>query len=392
MAGYVFLSNSTRPSRKEQYSREEVKLTNVCRPCLKTALEMGYNVFWGVNRDNPEGLPCELTLHMYDSHTYRSIFDFKSNWIAYKNLMTILKNNDIEVIHCNTPIGGVMGRICGKRMHVKKIIYTAHGFHFYQGAPLINRTIFKWAERLMAHWTDVIITMNQEDYESAQKFHLKKNGKVYKIHGVGISIDEYKNMNVDREEIRLGLGLKNQDIICISAGDLVSRKNYVVAIKAIALLKDSRVHYVICGIGPEKDNLKKLAKKLHVENQVHFLGFRTDIKELLFSADIFLFTSLQEGLPRSLMEAMACGLPCVVSNIRGNVDLIEGGKGGVLCEAKDAQSFANAIKQLSNSDKMRERMGAINKENVKKYDINVVNTEIKTIYSKELENKLIHMD
>ena len=125
--------------------------------------------------------------------------------------------------------------------------------------------------------------------------------------------------------------MKEEDIICISAGDLVARKNYAVAIKAIALLKNTRIHYLICGKGAEEKKLKELAKKLHVEKQIHFLGFRMDIDQLLLSSDLFLFTSLQEGLPRSLMEAMACELPCIVSSIRGNVDLIEIGRGGFLC-------------------------------------------------------------
>ena len=173
MPGYVFLSNSNKPNKAEEYSRQPVILSNVSRPYLEKALDMGYEVWFGTNRDKPENLECELPIHMYDSHTYRSIFNLKDNIIAYKNLMKILKNNDIKVIHCNTPIGGMIGRICGKKAKVKHIIYTAHGFHFYKGAPLLNRTIFKWAESLMAHWTDAIITMNEEDYQAAQKFKLK---------------------------------------------------------------------------------------------------------------------------------------------------------------------------------------------------------------------------
>lgn len=388
MSGYVFLSNSTKPNKKEQYSREEVKLTNVCRPCLQTALKMGYDVVLGVNRANPDGLPCELPIYMYDSHTYRSVFDLKNNLIAYKNLIRILKKYNIEIIHCNTPIGGTIGRICGKRMHVKKVIYTVHGFHFYKDAPFINRTVFKMAERIMARWTDVIITMNQEDYEAAQKFHIKKGGNIYKVHGVGINIDNYRNVNVDKKNVRLRLGIKDGDVVCISAGDLVSRKNYAVAIKAIALLRDSRIHYIVCGIGPEKRKLEKLAKNLHIENQIHFLGFRTDVKELLLSADVFLFTSLQEGLPRSLMEAMACGLPCIVSNIRGNIDLIEDKKGGFLCGTKDIKAFAYAINKLSYDSILQKKMGSINQENIKDYDINIVNKEIEDIYKKELGSKI----
>ena len=160
MAGYVFLSNSTKPSEEEQNSRTEVKLTNVSRPCLQTALEMGYDVYFGTNRANPEELQCELPVKMYDSHSYRSITAFKDNKVAYDNLVQIVKKGKVDVIHCNTPVGGFVGRLVGRRYKVHKVIYTAHGFHFFKGAPLFNRTVLKWAEMIMAHWTDAIITMN----------------------------------------------------------------------------------------------------------------------------------------------------------------------------------------------------------------------------------------
>ena len=197
MAGYVFISNGNKPNTKEANNRETVKLSNVSQPWLKAALELGYDVWFGINRNNPETIDCILPVHLYDAHTYRSLFNMKDNLVAYKNLMKILNNESIEVIHCNTPIGGMIGRICGKRGKVKKIIYTAHGFHFYKGAPIINNTILKWAEMVMARWTDVIITMNKEDFYAANKFKLKQGGKVYYIPGVGIDTEEFKNIQAD---------------------------------------------------------------------------------------------------------------------------------------------------------------------------------------------------
>ncbi|EOU1472103.1 glycosyltransferase family 4 protein [Clostridium perfringens] len=381
MAGYVFLSNSSKPSKEEQVSRKEVKLTNVNKPCLKTALDMGYEVWFGVNRESPENLKCELPIHLYDSHTYRSIFNLKDNIIAYKNLMKVLKENNIEVIHCNTPIGGVIGRFCGKRARVKKIIYTAHGFHFYKGAPLVNRTFFKWAEMFMAHWTDAIIIMNKEDYESAKKFRLKRGGKVYYTPGVGIDSKIYRNTNVNKSELRDTLGLKESDVVCISMGDLIARKNYGIAIKSIAKCKNDSIHYLICGTGPELKKLQKLAKEQGVDDRIHFLGFRTDIKELLKISDIFLFTTLQEGMPRSMMEAMASGLPCIASKIRGNVDLLEDGKGGYLVETDSEYQITNKLDELANNPKLRMEMSKANLERIKNFDVKEVEKVIYNIYS-----------
>ena len=384
MKGYVFISNSTKPSIEKANSREKVFPPNVSRPCLEAALDLGYEVFWGINRNKPEELECSLPVKLFDSHTYRSLTAFSDNRIALRNLSKVLKENCIEVIHCNTPVGGLVGRLCGRKFHTKHIIYTAHGFHFYKGAPLINRTVFKWAEQIMAHWTDVIITMNQEDFEAAKKFKLRKNGKVFKVHGVGITLSEYEDIIVDKEGKRRELGFTPQDIICISAGDLVARKNYGVAIEAIASIPSPNIHYLICGLGPEQKELEELAKQRGVENQIHFLGFRNDMKELMKISDIFILSSLQEGLPRSLMEAMAIGLPVIASRIRGNVDLIEEGKNGYLCQPMSSAEFARGINALSQNRSARQIMGAHNLVVIKGYDISVVQKEIANIYKEVL--------
>lgn len=384
MAGYVFISNSSKPSEAEQMSRERVELSNVSRPCLTAALDMGYDVYFGTNRENPEGLECELPIHLYDSHTYRSITAFKDNKIAYKNLKEVIKKSNAEVIHCNTPVGGMIGRICGKLNKVKYIIYTAHGFHFYEGAPLFNNTILKWAEMFMARFTDAIITMNSEDYEAAKKFRLKKGGRVYFIEGVGINTEDYFNLNADREKKRRELSLENDDIICISMGDLIKRKNYETVLRAFSRLNNKKIHYLICGTGPEEDNLKSLAKQLNIESNVHFLGFRRDIKELLKASDIFVFSTFQEGMPRSMMEAMASGLPCIASRVRGNIDLICDLEGGYLLSANDDKAFAEKIEYLSENPGLREEMSRANIERIKKYDVKIVSEKISKIYKEVL--------
>ena len=385
MAGYVFIGNSSKPTEEQLNSREMVRPGNVSRPCIQTALEMGYEVYLGTNRNRPEELECDLPVKLYDSHTYRSITAFKDNLTAYKNLKKVIKEGNVEVIHCNTPVGGMVGRLCGKMNGVKKVIYTAHGFHFYKGAPLFNRTVLKWAEMFMAHWTDAILTMNEEDFQSAKKFRLRKSGKVYYVPGVGINTEEFFSVRIDKQAKRDELGLFMDDIVCISMGDLIPRKNYETSIKAIALCNNPKVHYLICGRGPELDNLKKLAKELGVENQIHFLGFRTDIKELSKVADIFLFTTLQEGMPRSMMEAMASGLPCIASKIRGNVDLLEEGIGGYLVPAKDENAVADRLERLVENLDLREKMRKANLERIKGFDIRVVKKRMEEIYKEVIQ-------
>lgn len=385
MAGYVFLSNAAKPTAEKYHNRDIIKPSNVSRPCLQAALDMGYDVVYGIQRAKPEELECELPVKLYDAHTYRSITAFKDNKIAYKNLNKVIRENNVEVIHCNTPVGGMVGRFCGKKNKVKKIIYTAHGFHFYKGAPLFNRTVLKWAEMLMARWTDAIITMNQEDYAAAKKFKLRKGGKVYFVNGVGITLKDFEGLSHLRQQKREEMGVKDEDIVLISMGDLVPRKNYGAAIRAIAKANDPRLQYMICGKGPELENLQNLAKELGVEKQIHFLGFRTDVKELLTGADIFLFTTRQEGLPRSMMEAMASGLPCVASAIRGNVDLIENGVNGFTCPTDDVDGYAAAIAKIAGDPALRETMRTNNLKKIKNYDITVVEKQIREIYADVLK-------
>ncbi len=358
------------------------KITNFAIPSIKAAQAMNYDVDMAANYSNFNDDPEKYGVIINHIDLVRNPLNLK-NIIATKQMLALIKEKGIDAIHCNTPIGGILGRVCGKLCGVKKVIYTAHGFHFYKGAPLFNRTVIKWIERFMAHWTDAIITMNKEDFEEAKKFKLRNNGKAYFVHGVGINTKDF-NVECDKEAKRRELGIKETDTVLISMGDLIKRKNYNPVIEAVAKLKNAGVHYLICGKGPELESLTALAKLLGVEEQIHFLGFRTDVKELLQIADIFVFSTLQEGLPRSLMEAMSVGIPCVVSKIRGNVDLVEDGVNGFLCETNDSDCYARAIKTLTEDELLRNRMKEENLKKICDYDVSVVSEEIKKIYEEVL--------
>lgn len=308
----------------------------------------------------------------------------KTNLTAYKELVEFIKKENIDYIHCNTPTGGILGRLAGKKCKVKKVIYQAHGFHFYKGAPKKNWLLYYSVEKWLARYTDALITINSEDFELAKtKLKLRKNGKVYYVPGVGIDTTQYVFSEQTREEKRVELGLHEHDVALISMGDLIERKNYDTAIRAVAEANDPTLHYFICGRGPEEANLKALAESLGVSHQVHFLGFRSDIKELLTAADIFLFTTKQEGLPRSMMEAMASGLPCIASKIRGNTDLLEGTEGGFLCKTTDVCAYAEKLKLLAGDKALRRQMGENNLIAIKKFSTETVTEEIRKIYEAE---------
>lgn len=386
--GYLFISNSTKPTHGVFESIESYEPSSFSKAAIMTAEEMGWELHMGINRNHPELIKSiGYDIKFYNQHTYRNIFALRDNLVAYKNLCRYLKDNpQIDIIHCNTPIGGVVGRLAGKKFK-KKVIYTAHGFHFFKGAPLFNQTILKWIEMWLAHYTDVLITINQEDYEASQKFRLKKGGKAVYVPGVGIDLTSFCPLSdSEKENKRTELGLSLKDFVLISIGDLNDNKNTATIISALQNTPDN-CHILICGEGPLKQNLISLAKEKGVDTRCHLLGFRKDIKDLLYISDAFVMASQREGLPRSTMEAMAVGLPCIVSDIRGNRDLIEDGKNGFLVSPTDVLGYSKAVNRLKDDIELRNSMSRYNHEKIKEFDIDVVQGQLLNIY-KELNNRL----
>lgn len=303
---------------------------------------------------------------------------------AYKQLCKIIHANQIDSIHCNTPVGGILGRLAGRKCKVKKVIYQVHGFHFYKGAPKKNWLLYYPVERWLARYTDALITINQEDYQLAkEKLKLRNNGKVYYVPGVGIDIKQYHTEDTNCEEKRKELNIPPDAFVLLSAGELNANKNNAVIISAMEQLKRDDLHYVLCGVGDRENSLRMQAEKAGLQNNVHFLGYRNDIKALYKMADCFVMPSLREGLSRSLMEAMASGLPCVASRIRGNTDLIAEAEGGYLCETMDAAAYAEKLNFLANNPELREKMGRHNLIAIRKFSIETVTEEIRKIYSAE---------
>lgn len=308
----------------------------------------------------------------------RKIYDIKGIFKSIKQIRKMCKKEKYALMHCQSPIGSVVARAAAikARKNGMKVIYTAHGFHFYKGAPKKNWIIFYPIEKVFSYVTDVLITINKEDYRFAKR-NMNAKKTVY-IPGVGVDVEKFWNVSCNRVSKRKELGLKENDFFILSVGELNQNKNHEVIIKAIALLKNPKIHYYIAGIGNKEEYLKELANELDVH--LHMLGYREDIPELLMSADLFAFPSFREGLSVALMEAMAAGLPCVVSNIRGNVDLIQEGMGGFLCKPQSVNVFSRNIKKIVDDRKLRMKMSVYNLNRVKKFDLEKIKTMMCQIY------------
>lgn len=321
---------------------------------------------------------AEKNVDVYHIPIPRKIFDIKGIWNSLVEVRKKCNDNKYDLVHCHSPIGGVIARLGAKKARKKgtKVIYTAHGFHFYKGAPKKNWLIFYPIEKICAHWTDVLITINKEDYTFAQK--KMKAGSIEYIPGIGVDTDKFNLKDFDKESKKEELGFPNDAIVLLSVGELNKNKNHEIIIKALSNLNNQSIHYVVAGRGDLGNHLTKLADDLGVS--LHLLGYRTDIPELYNMADIFVFPSFREGLSVSLMEAMATSLPCVVSRIRGNVDLIQNNKNGYLCKPNDVDSFAEAIAMLAANKQLREEMGKNNREVIREFDLHKVCNIMKKIY------------
>lgn len=312
----------------------------------------------------------------------RNIFNF-INLKVYRELKKIINENNYDIIHCHSPIGGVITRLAAIKARKKgtKIIYTAHGFHFFKGASIINWILYFPIEWISSFFTDILITINKEDYKLAKR--VMKCKEIKYIKGIGINTKKIKDVSVDYNKKRANLGISEEDIVILSVGELSKRKNHEVIIRAIAEIKNKNLHYIICGKGKMIKKLKRLTEKLQVSKQVSFLGFRKDICEISKISDIFVFPSLQEGLPVALMEAMTVGLPVICSKIRGNEDLICQEKGGYLVNPKDINGFVKKIDFLVNNEEVRKKFKEYNLEIIEEFDLRNINSEIKKVY----ENK-----
>lgn len=338
--------------------------------------EMGYEVHGAADfSDRNERLDA-IEIIKHPINIQRTPFSLK-NIVAYKQLKKLMQQYSFDLVHCHSPVGGVLARLAARSAGIKKVIYTAHGFHFCKGSPLINWLLFYPIERWLSRYTDTLITINREDYKRAKGFN---SCKVKYVPGIGIDTAAYENINIDKKAKRHELGIADNDIVIISVGELSKRKNHEVVIKSLSSIKSDNIKYILCGTGAKEKKLKRLVKKYDLKNQVIFSGFRNDIAELLSISDIFVLPSYREGLPVALMEAMACGLPVVCSNIRGNTDLIKAGKGGFLVQPDDAGAYTKALVRLITDKDLCGSFGAFNKSRIRQNDKQIIKRKMNEIY------------
>ncbi len=347
-------------------------------PHIRMLVDMGHNVDIAFNIDR------ETSSELFDMGCTLHVIPFNRNPLsiqnikAYKLLRKLLDNNNYDLIHTHTPVASACVRLACRKFKRLRIIYTAHGFHFHDGASYVNWLLYYPIEKFLSKYTDTIITINTEDFKRAKKSFYSSN--IAYIPGVGIDLNRFKNLAVEKENKKAELKIPANAIILVSVGELNRNKNHKTVIRAISHINDPNIYYLICGKGKLEKYLLKLIKSRKLQNNVRLLGHRNDIIEILKSSDIFILPSYREGLSLSLMEAMANGLPVICTDIRGNVDLIEEGKGGYLVQPDDVDGFAQAIKKLCESSSIKEFFSEFNLKKIQHFSIEKVLTKLKYIY------------
>lgn len=323
---------------------------------------------------------------------------YKRNPISLKTILgvfqlrKILKKRKYDIVYCHTPTGSIVTRLAVAT--IKKspvVVYMAHGFHFFKTAPLKNWLFFYPIEKLLAKWTDYLITINQEDFELAQKKKMYKRN-IYKIPGVGVDFSRLgtKLSNNLKEELRKDLGIEKNDIVLVYVAELISNKNQGKLLETLKLLLVKYPNIKLLLVGPDHNNGKYLeyAKKLNVENNVIFTGWRNDVGNLLQESNIYVASSIREGFGINLVEAMACGLPVIAFENRGHKEIIKNGENGYLIEQGNINKMAEYIEKILDDSYIYNTLSEKAKKDSQNYEKNKVTIQIINIMEHIFNNNI----
>lgn len=349
-------------------------------PYMQWFQEQGWEVHVAANGD----MELPYVDVKFNIPIQRSPYDLK-NIKAYRKLKNIINLNNYNLIHCHTPMGSVLSRLAARNIRKMKtpLLYTAHGFHFYKGSSIINWLLFYPVERLLAKYTDCLITINEEDYQNAKKFKIKS---VIKVNGVGVDIEKFKPISeMEKTELKAQYGFANDDFLLLYVAELSDRKNQRILIDAVSIIKERypNIRLLLAGEGVNKGICQEYIVEKGIEENIILLGFRKDVKNLITISDIAVSSSRIEGLPVNVIENMASGMPIIASEVRGHTDLIVNGENGYLIpnNKEASENFAYSIMDLYRDDTVLKQYGLKSRDLVQRYSIKNVMEDMTRIYS-----------
>lgn len=350
-----------------------------CVPHIKMLKYKGFKVDCACYVDKtPDESLVDIGVRFFDIPFTRNPLNLK-NFKAFKELVKIQKKEQYDIIHVHTPTAAVYGRLLKLYFKDLEVIYTAHGFHFYKGAPILNWIIYYPIEKILARFTDKLITINNEDYIISKKFNVDKT---FYMSGVGIDFKKYNIDLFDKIEIRKKLNISTDTFVILMIADVNKNKNHAQLIKAIEYLKDEKLNIkVLCaGEGPLIEKINNYIKEKNIEDYIEMLGFRNDIEELIAACDIGVLMSYREGLPKNIMELMAYKKPVIGTDTRGIRDLIDDKKTGFIVPIDDSIATAEKIRLLYNDPNLRIKFGENAFEKIQDYNVDNILKELEAIY------------
>ena len=373
----------------DKFEKENVKILRSMGARIHYASNMQEQHYWFDPKEFEE-----LGITPHHICIQRSPFMVQANRKALKQIIQIIKEENIDILHCHSPVGGMLGRLagryCNKKGHKLKVLYTAHGFHFYKGAPLVNNTLYQFAERVLAHYTDVLITINEEDYQNSQRLHLKPGGKRYKLPSIGLDTQRFQPLSPEqRSAERKKLGLQDRFFL-VSVGELNENKNHIVVLEALKRMKDSgkdisSIVYGICGDGFLRGQLEEQIKKMGLSDHVTLFGYCVDVRPIEGCADAAIFPSKREGLGMAAIEALAMGVPVIASDNRGTREYMIHKKNGYVCDCEDPETFVDGIEFIQTLDEISQKeIAGFCRKSVEKFGKKYTNDIMTNVYQEVL--------
>ena len=321
----------------------------------------------------------------------RSPYSFR-NIKAYKQLKKLVKKEKYDLIHCHTATAAAITRLAMRKARKKgtKVIYTAHGFHFYKGSPLLYWICYYPIEKFVSRWTDAIVLINIEDYNLVQKKGFK-NKKTYYLNSIGINSKRFERTAIENSgTIRREEGYHENQFLMIYVAEFIHRKNHRFLIEAsLELAKqmdDFKILFV--GRGALKTTIQKYALSIGAIQYIDFMGVRFDLDRLFPMCDVGISSSRQEGLPMAVAEAMLCGLPVLATQDRGHRELVRHGETGFLFEQGNIAEFVTYAVMLNENPDHRAKMGKAAYLHAQKFKIEQSLKRMAEIYSEMLRIRI----
>lgn len=353
--------------------------------------KMGYEIIYAANYSYHTYGVTEFhgedeTKRIYQIPVVKEPWKLHENIKAARWIWKFVQQEEVDLIVCHNPMGGVIGRLAGlfhgkKRPHV---IYTAHGFHFYHGAPAKQWLIYGTAERILAQMTDQLLTINKEDYETAKHFRLRRYGKVIQIHGVGLDRSRFCPRPEIVRQVRRELRIPKDAVHFVAVSELCRNKNLKMVIYAFANILSTQGNgavFTICGSGPEKDSLKELVRECGIQDRVRFLGYREDVEYILQSADWFVASSIREGLGMAALEALACGVPLIALNNRGTREYACDEYNSIVLYHNTEEDWQEAFRRALEEPDLRERLARNARKTTEKFSLKKTEEQMQRIFA-----------